>query len=216
MRRILASLLCFVCLQVVATYADNSPRDIKTVLGDLEKTMSETLTISTDFIQEKSLALFNQKIILKGHIFIQKPGLFSWRVMSPMRYSMVINGKTVSQWDEDTNQVQLVSLAKNPGFQVAIVQMQNWFYGTFQSMLDDYTITLITERPILLEFVPSENSVSRNFIKRVTVLFQNDERYIKEVRIEEKNEDTTSLVFVNTQLNIPILPSVWEVKTDVR
>lgn len=215
MRQIIVSFLFFVCLQGVNGYADNSSRDIKTVLGDLEKTMSGTTTIQTDFIQEKNLALFNQKIILKGKVFIQKPGLLSWRVLSPMRYSMVLKGSTISQWDEDTNQVQQMSLAKSPSFQIAIVQMQNWFYGTYKSMLDDYKITLATEHPIILEFIPLENSVSRNFIKRVTVIFQDDEHYIKEVRIEEKNGDSTSLAFVNAQLNKPVLPSVWEVKTDV-
>jgi outer membrane lipoprotein-sorting protein len=212
----MTTLLLFVCLQSVNAYADNSSRDITAVLEGLEKMMSGTKTISTDFIQEKSLAIFNQKIILKGKVFIQKPSLLSWRVMSPMRYSMVMRGNTISQWDEDTNQVQQVRLAENPGFQVAIKQMQNWFYGTFKSMVDDYKITLITEHPITLEFVPWENSVSRNFITRVTVFFQNDERYIREVRIEEKNGDSTSLVFVNAQLNQLIPLSAWEVKADVR
>ena len=216
MRRVIAIVLFFVCLQVVNVYADNSPQDIKTFLGNLEIKMSGTETISTDFIQEKELALFNQKIVLKGKIFIQKPGLLSWRVISPMRYSMVIKGSTISQWDEDTNQVQQVSLAKNPSFQVAIAQMQNWFCGTFKSMLDDYKITLTREHPIALEFIPLEKSATRNFIKRVMVIFQNDERYIKEVHIEEKDGDSTSLVFVNAQLNQPIDPSVWEVRKDVR
>jgi hypothetical protein len=133
-----------------------------------------------------------------------------------MRYSAVIKGSIISQWDEETNQVEQLSLANNTSFQVVIEQMQNWFYGTFKSMLDDYKITLTSEHPIALEFVPLENSVTRNFIKRVTVLFQNDERYIKEVRIEEQDGDSTSLVFVNAQLNQPIAPSVWEVRTDVR
>ncbi len=216
MRRILALSLFFISLLVFNAYADNPPRDIKAVLADLEKSMSGTETIQTDFIQEKNLALFNQKIILRGKVFIQKPGFLSWRVFSPLRYSMVIKGSTISQWDEDTNQVQQVSLAKNPSFKVAIEQMQNWFYGTFKSMLDDYKITLATEHPITLEFVPLENSVSRNFIKRVVVLFQNDERYIKEVDIEEKSGDSTALVFENTQLNQPIKPGAWEVRTDVR
>ncbi len=216
MRRIIALFLFFVCVQVGTTFADTSSRDITTVLGDLEKTMSGIQTSQTYFMQDKNLALFNQKIVLKCKLFIQKPGLLSWRVISPMRYSMVLKGSTISQWDEDTNQVQQVSLAKNPSFQIAIAQMQNWFYGTFKSMLDEYNITLTTEHPITLEFVPLEKSVIRNFITRVTVLFQDDEHYIKEVRIEEKNGDSTSLVFVNAQLNKPIATSVWEVKTDVR
>jgi len=216
MRRIIASFLFFICLQAVNVYSDNSSEDIKAVLDHLEKTMSGTKTIQTDFIQEKNLALFNQKIILKGKIFIQKPGLLSWRVLSPMRYSAVINGSTISQWDEDTNQVQQLSLARNTSFQVVVEQMQHWFYGTFKSMSDDYKITLRGKHPIALEFVPLENSGTRNFIKRVTVLFQNDERTIKEVRIEEQNGDSTSLVFVNAQLNKPVPLSVWEVRTDVR
>jgi len=216
MRRIMASLLFFACLQTVSAYADPSPRDVTAVLDDLERTMSGTKTIQTDFIQEKNLALFNQKIILKGKVFIQKPRLLSWRVMSPMRYSMVMSGDTISQWDEDTDKVQRVSLANNPSFQLAVEQMEKWFYGTFKSMQGDYKITLITDHPIALEFVPLENSLSRNFIKRATIFFQDDERYIKEVRIEEKDGDSTSLVFVNAQLNQPILPNAWEVRADVR
>jgi outer membrane lipoprotein-sorting protein len=203
-------------LRAVTAYADDSFRDIKTVLGDLEKTMAGTKTVSTDFVQEKKLALFNQKIILKGKVFIQKPGLFSWRVVSPMRYSMVLRGSTISQWDEDTDQVQQVSLARNPSFQIAIEQMQHWFNGTFKSMLNDYKITLTAEHPITMEFVPLENSVSRNFIKRVTVIFQNDERYIKEAHIEEQGGDSTFLFFLNTKLNQPIAPGAWEVNADVR
>jgi outer membrane lipoprotein-sorting protein len=208
--------LFFACLQTIHAYADIPTRDVKVVMDDLEKTMSGTKTIQTDFIQEKNLAIFNQKIILKGKVFIQKPRLLSWRVMSPMRYSMVMNGDIISQWDEDTDQVQRVSLANSPSFQLAVEQMQRWFYGTFKAMLDDYKITLITEHPITLEFVPLENSLSRNFIKRATIFFQDDERYIREVHIEEKDGDSTSLIFINAQLNQPISPNAWEVRADVR
>lgn len=216
MRWTMVLFLVFVCLQVINASADNSPQEIRLVLDNLERTMSGTKTISTDFIQEKNLALFNQKIILKGKIFIQKPGFLSWRVTSPMRYSIVIRGSTVSQWDEDTNQVQQVSLAKNPSFQIAIVQMQNWFCGTFKSMLDDYKITLTMKHPITLEFIPLENSVTRNFIKRIVVLFEDDERYLKEIDIEERSGDTTVLKFVDAQINQVIEARAWEVKADVR
>ncbi len=216
MRRKVIFVLFFMCARIAFLFADNSVQDINTILAGLEKTMAQVKTIQTDFIQEKNLALFDQKIILKGKVFIQKPGLLSWRVFTPMRYSMVIKATTISQWDEDTNQVQQVSMAKNPSFQVAIDQMQNWFCGTYKSMLGEYKISLVTAQPFTLQFVPLENALSRNFITRVTVLFQNDERYIKEIRIEEKNGDSTKLIFVNTRLNQPIPSRAWEVKADVR
>jgi outer membrane lipoprotein-sorting protein len=209
-------LLFFICLQTGTVYAGDTDRDINIVLTDLERSMSEVKTIQTDFTQEKNLALFDQKIILKGRIFIQKPGFLSWRVFTPLRYSMVMNGSTISQWDEDTNKVQSISLAKNPAFQVVIDQMQNWFGGAYKSMAGDYKITLAKAHPLTLEFMPLESSLSRNFIKRVTVIFQNDERYIKELNIEEKSGDSTVIVFENALLNQPIAANAWEVRSDVR
>jgi len=216
MRRKIFVFLFFISLLTINAHAGGPVRDINTVLTDLESSMSEVKTIQTDFTQEKNLALFDQKIILKGRIFIQKPELLSWRVFSPMRYSMVMNGSMISQWDEDTNKVQQVSLAKNPAFQIVIDQMQSWFYGAFRSMAGDYKITLKTASPLTLEFVPFETAASANFIKRVIVIFQNDERYIKELNIEEKSGDSTLIVFENALLNQPIEAKAWEVRSDVR
>ncbi len=207
--------MLFIFLQGINSYAAMPSRDVQGVLDELEKSMAQVKTIKTDFVQEKNLALFDEKIILKGKIFIQKPGLFSWRVLSPMRYSMVIKGLMIKQWDEDSNQVQQVSLAKNPGFQAVIDQMQNWFSGAFKSMGNDYTISLAADYPLVLDFVPHENSAAHNFIKRVTVIFQDDERYIRELRIDENNGDNTVLSFENAFLNQPIETNAWEVKSEV-
>ena len=217
MRRSTVFLLCFVFLQGVVNARAAAPtREVYSVLDDLERSMAQVKTIKTDFIQKKNLALFDRTIVLKGKIFIQKPGMLSWRVFSPMRYSMVIKGAVIKQWDEDTNQVQQISLAGNPSFQAAIGQMQNWFSGAFKSMENDYTITLSADHPLTLEFVPHENAISRNFIKRVTVIFQDDERYVKELRIDENNGDNTVLSFENSSLNQPVEANAWEVRADVR
>jgi outer membrane lipoprotein-sorting protein len=216
MKRLIAFFLLFICLSITGLYADDTAKEMDTILGALQDKMSTVKTIQTDFIQEKNLALFKQKLILKGKIFIQKPGMLSWRVFTPMRYSLLINGSQISQWDQDTNQIQSVSLAKNPSFQVAIQQMQNWFSGTYKSMQGDYQISLISQQPLKLEFIPKEKSMARNFIQRVTVLFQDDQQYIKEINILEKSNDSTLLTFIDARLNQEISPKAWEVKADVR
>jgi outer membrane lipoprotein carrier protein len=208
--------LLFLFAAPLDTFGEGAAQDITVVLGELENTMKEIKTVQADFIQEKNLALFEQKIVLKGKVFIQKPDLLSWRVFTPLRYSMVMRGAMISQWDEDTNKVQSVSLDKNPSFQVAIAQMQNWFCGAYTSMQGDYTIVAVSKRPLVLEFTPKENALARNFITRVTVSFQDDSRYLKELRIEEKSGDSTGITFMNTLLNQPIPPKSWEVKADAR
>ncbi|MFH0917694.1 MAG: outer membrane lipoprotein carrier protein LolA [Candidatus Omnitrophota bacterium] len=207
--------LLFFCLSITGLYAQTAAVEMDAILTTLQEKMSKVSTIQTDFIQEKNLALFKQKLILKGKIFIQKPGMLSWRVFTPLRYSLVIRGSYISQWDQDTDQVQSVSLAKNPSFQVAIQQMQNWFSGSYKSMQGDYQINLISQQPLKLEFIPKEKSVAANFIQRVTVLFQDDQKYIKEISILEKSADSTLLTFIDAQLNQEISPKAWEVKADV-
>jgi len=125
---------------------------------------------------------------------------------------MVIKGDLIKQWDQDSRQMQVLSLARNPTFSVAINQMKVWFKGNYSSLLNEYEIKVIGRNPVILEFTPKENAPAASLINKVNITFQNDERYIKKIAIVEKNQDTTELAFTNTKLNNPINPSNWELK----
>ncbi|MDM8525428.1 outer membrane lipoprotein carrier protein LolA [Desulfococcaceae bacterium HSG8] len=210
---ILLSLLwCLIFAHVSA--AETS--DIKDILSSLEKKVSGMQTLQTDFVQEKELAVFNQKLILKGTVFLEKPARLAWHVTEPMRYSMIMKDQMIRQWDEDTNEIQEISLAKNPAFQTAVGQMQEWFSGTYTSLLREYEVALFKKNPTALKFTPRENALAANVISSVTVFFREDERYIHQIYIEEKSGDNTRLTFVNTVLNPSFDKTVWEVKPGVR
>ncbi|MBU1713004.1 MAG: outer membrane lipoprotein carrier protein LolA [Proteobacteria bacterium] len=203
-------------------YSQNSqaPEKIRTELTDvlsrLEKKMSGIKTLKTGFVQEKELAVFKQKVVLKGTIYIEKPARLAWHVNEPMKYIMVISHDMISQWDEDTNKVQKISLSKNPAFEAVIGQMQKWFSGAYTPLLKEYEITLLKENPASLKFTPRAATFAGNVIKSVTVDFRKDEQYINRIFIEEKSGDTTKLSFVDTQLNIPLEDSVWKVNPGVK
>lgn len=190
--------------------------NIDGVLCRLEEKMSDMQTLQTGFVQEKKLAVFDQTLVLEGTIFLQKPARFAWHVKKPMRYSLVMKENTVRQWDEDTQQVQQISLSKNPAFQAVIEQMRQWFSGTYTSLLAEYDIKLLKQRPVSLRFVPRKTTVASNVINNVTVVFRDDERYIHQICIEEKSGDSTLLIFVDTLLNIPVGAEAWEVKPRVQ
>jgi hypothetical protein len=83
-------------------------------------------------------------------------------------------------------------------------------------MLGDYEVTVVERKPISLDFVPRDTALARGVIDRVTVTFERDEHYIRQIQILEKRGDRTVLTFANTLLNTPIAPSAWKVKQDVR
>ena len=189
---------------------------VEETLARLEERMSAVQTLKGRFVQQKHLAVLEQPLVLEGEIYMQKPTLFAWHVREPLEYSMVIRDEVVRQWDEDTRRVQTVSLSKNPAFKLAIRQMRSWFSGAYRSMLAEYEVTILSEDPISLEFVPREGGFAKAAIESVTVVFESDERYIREMRIVEKGGDSTLLTFLDTQLNGPIDASAWKVEPRVR
>ncbi|MFH1904140.1 MAG: outer membrane lipoprotein carrier protein LolA [bacterium] len=190
-------------------YTEQSVED---VLSRLEVKMSEIRTLKTDFVQEKKLAIFDRKIILKGKIFLKKPDLFAWHTEEPTRYSMIIRDDIISQWDEDIDQVQKVSMKDNPAFQTVIGQMRKWLSGIYMPLLEEYNITVLGQNPVSLKFTPRENTMAYNIINYVRIVFREDERYIHEIYINEKTGDSTLLRFNDTMLNSPINDAAWEVK----
>lgn len=201
-------LLCLFFL-IPVTYS-NTESEI--ILKRLEAKVSGLVTLETDFIQTKKMALFSKEIILKGKIFIQQPNLFSWHTLEPVDYIMVIKGDTIKQWDEETNRVQTISLAGNPTFLVAVNQMKVWFSGRYHELLKDYETKILSTKPVILEFFPKESIPSFSIIEKVKITFRDDERYIQRLDIEEKNHDSASIIFTNTKLNSPINPANWELK----
>jgi outer membrane lipoprotein-sorting protein len=191
--------------------AEKNTANLNSVLGRLEKKMSGIKTLKTGFVQEKELAVFKQKIILKGTVYIEKPARLAWHVSEPMKYTMVISQNMIIQWDEDTNKVQKISLSGNPAFEAAIGQMRQWFSGIYTPLLKEYEIILLNENPTSLKFTPRTATFAGNVIKSVTVGFRKDEQYIDRIFIEEKSGDKTNLSFVETHLNIPLEDSVWKV-----
>lgn len=186
------------------------------VLSQLEENMSDIRTLKADFIQEKELAVFKDKIILKGAIFLEHPALFAWRVQEPVRYSLIINGDTLHQWDEDTGEVQRLSLANNPNFQIAIAQMKNWFSGRYASLRGEYQIKILQQNPISLKFIPNKTAITSSVISSITITFREDKKYIHKIQIEEKEGDSTLLTFLNTEINCRFDDATWKAEPHVR
>ena len=186
--------------------------ELPALLRTLGKKSSDFKTLRTDFTQEKKMAMFRNKLVMKGRIFLRKPSQIAWHVDSPLRYSVLITDKLIRQWDEDTNQVQEISLAKNPIFQNVLNQLSVWFSGDFSSLIDSNEVRLVKREPLVIEFVPKENNISRKVIKSITITFREDMLYLKQLRIQELSGDVTTIHFNNTQLNTPLDAKCFEVK----
>jgi outer membrane lipoprotein-sorting protein len=188
------------------------PLDMPAFLQSIGKKTSNFKTLKTEFTQEKKMVMFKEKLIMKGRIFLEKPNKIAWHVDSPLRYSVLITDKLIRQWDEDTNKVQEVSLAKNPIFQNVLSQLTVWFSGEYGSLLDTNNVRVVKRDPLVIEFIPRDNNISKKVIKSITITFREDQNYLQQLRIQEISGDVTTINFKNTILNAPLNSNSFEVK----
>lgn len=188
------------------------PADITAFLQGVGKKASNFKTLKTEFTQEKKMVMFKEKLVMKGRIFLEKPNRIAWHVDSPLRYSVLITDKMIRQWDEDTNKVQEISLAKNPVFQNVLSQLTVWFSGEYGSLLDTNIVRVVKREPLVIEFIPRDNNVSKKVIKSITITFRPDQNYLQQLRIQEISGDVTTINFLNTILNTPLDSRSFEVK----
>jgi len=174
-------------------------------LRQLESKLSTVKTLKVDFVQEKQMAILEQKLVLKGRISLQQPDKIAWRVQSPIRYAMMIQGATLRQWSEDTQAVQQFSLGGNPVFSAAVKQIQSWFSGNYLALTREFKVSLLSESPLAFEFTPRAGSPAREMISRIVMRFGPDERFLKSLEVVESGGDTMRIAFSNTTLN-PVLP----------
>lgn len=205
-------LISIVSLSEAKAEKTNETFNMPGLLSRLGEKASGFKSLKTDFVQEKNLAIFKNKIIIKGRIYIQKPNKLAWHVDKPVRYSVLITDKSIRQWDEETNSVQEISLSRNPVFQNVVNQLTVWFSGDYSSLLADNNAHLLQNSPIILDFIPKETNIARKVIKSITITFRGDEKYIERIKILEISGDTTTIAFVNTVLNVPIEAGGFEVK----
>lgn len=190
---------------------DDVVKDAAGTLRRIGGRVSGFRTMKTDFVQEKELAMFREKLVITGHICIRKPDRIAWHVDRPLRYSVFITDRFIRQWDEDSGKTQEISLAGNPVFKNVLSQLTVWFSGDFSSVLEDNDVSLRRSNPYEFEFIPRKNNPGRKMIKSILITMREDEKYLQKISIHETGGDVTTILFTGTELDAPIDERCFEV-----
>jgi len=202
--------ILFCCLSALAAL---SPHD-QEILNVLEEQFRGIETVKTDFTQEKTLAIFDKPMILKGWIALDHTGRFAWHVQKPLRYALVVSDGIISQWDEDSGKIQKMRLSKNPVLEVVFEQLTRWFSGQYAALADKYMIVILQDKPAVISFTPKPDALEHKVIKQVLISFDDDEKYLKEIAIDEISGDKTKLIFYDTLINQSLPSTTWRINTD--
>ncbi len=195
-------------LPAATTKGVAAPQELLNHVQDQLRTVE---SVEADFVQEKTLAMFEHSVTISGHFAMQKPDRLVWIVRKPVRYAIRIEGSEIRQWDQDTNKVSVIQLGGDPVFKAVADQIQAWFMGDYKVLLQTFDVQLASRTPLVLGLVPKADSVPAKMFQRIDMAFGKDEKYIDTITLVESGGDVTKLKFIEPKLNEKIKPETWEI-----
>ena len=199
----------FLVISIVVSVSANAADQLDLVLKRIESKFKEIDSMTTGFIQHRKLSVFKHELEIRGKIYMQQPDAFAWYVEKPFKSAMIIDGDIIKQWDEETGKTRKISLRKKPAFRAAVDQMRLWFSAQYSELRSSYSIKLVAENPVILEFRPKEEDAGSSFFSKVLITFREDEGYLQSIAIYEDSGDSTVINFEETSLNTEVDKAIW-------
>lgn len=182
----------------------------KNFMAQVEQRLGRIKSVQAQFEQRRTLKLLNHAAIFHGEIFIQEPGKLAWHVYTPIRYSCIISGDTMTQWDADSNDTVTISAKQVDALRLLFRQLRYWFSGQFAALSQEFDST-INVKARQLKFSPKLGTPPQRFIKSITITLRDDLAYIQQIVINEKNGDTMTMIFTQTIINQPLPANAWKI-----
>lgn len=182
--------------------AAGEPPAVTAALARLEREAATVRTLSSDFVQEKHLAMFDEVLVSKGRFAFAKPESLRWELLEPVATGFVLTGGKGRRWNDRSGKSEPFVLEREPVMKVVAEQLLAWAKADFVKLRRDYAITLEKEQPTTLRLTPL---VAGGVIKHLLIAFAADGSHVTLVEIHDQDGDFTRIRFVNARVN-PDLP----------
>ncbi len=170
------------------------------VLAELKQAAAETETLSSNFVQEKHLSIFAEKLLSNGRFFYQKPDRLRWELLTPVASGFVLQGKQGQRWNGLSREQERFSVETDPIMGMIAQQLLAWARVDLDWLQTRYRIELQTAKPVSLRLYPLDEGEA-GFIDYLQILFANDQRHLSEVLMVEVEGDSTLLRFSEVAIN---------------
>ncbi len=164
-------------------------------------------TLQSDFVQEKYLSMFEEKLISTGQFYYQKPDQLRWELIEPVGSGFVITGDTGQRWHQRIAGSESFKLDQDPAMSLIAEQLFAWAKADLNWLEQNYHIGVVNEKPIQLKLVPLESAAQ--FLSHLVITFNDSDRYVIAVEIHENDGDSTRINFNNTIVNGEISTTIF-------
>ena len=161
----------------------------------------KTISIKSDFTQEKVLSMLSEKIVSKGKFWFKKENRVRMEYTHPYQYLMILNKDKV--YVKDGQKESKLSTRSNKVFQQINKIMIDCMQGTMLNNSDFKTRIFENKGQSLVELVPVSKGLKELF-RAITVTIENKDFSVSVIEMQELSGDNTIIRFINKDLNADI------------
>ncbi len=168
---------------------------------------NSTQSMLSDFTQKKHLSIMDNTIVSEGKLAFKSQKLVKWEYIKP--YKNIAIFKDDKLYVTSNGKKETLNLKSNKLFKSLNLLIVNSIKG---DMFDDNQFDISyfkTDTNYLIHFLPKEKKI-RRFISEFELKFSKANAEVEQVKLIESNDDYTTIVFKNKQLNTKISDEIFK------
>jgi len=195
---------------VVAQYSGYTVvTDIAAFKTQFTAAAQKTVSIKSDFVQEKNLGMLSEKITSKGKFWFKKENLVRMEYNQPFQYLMIMNKDNV--YVKDGQKENTVSSKSNKIFQQINKITVDCMQGTFLNNADFKSKVFESKAAYLVELTPTVKGIKEIF-KTIVIIIDKKDYSVNSIQMNELSGDDTLIKFSNKELNSNIPDALFAIK----
>lgn len=193
------------CLLLAAWFGltanSNGSQSEQAFLQKFQERRQEVQTFAANFVQKKTLTLFDQEKISTGRVLFKTPHRMIWKYETPDKTEMLVTRDAVSFYFPSLEQIEVYEINEGKGAAP--------FFFAFEATADEIKENFAISGPFdvdkldRVELTPKTEPLASE-VKNVTLWLADADYLPRKILINENNGDTTEILLSDIQINQPI------------
>jgi outer membrane lipoprotein carrier protein len=170
-------------------------------LEQFQEKRTKINTFTADFVQKKTLPLFDEEKISTGTVIFKTPYQMIWKYQTPDKTQMKVTNESVSFYFPSLEQIEVYRMNKSKGAAPFFFA----FEATADEIRDNFTLAgpVASDGMKQVELTPKTEPLASQVT--TVVLWLDESDYLpRKILINEITGDTTEISFSNIKVNQPV------------
>ncbi len=199
-----------ICISSFSQTTFKAIKDISLFKSNLAEMAEKTITIKSEFVQEKNLSFLSEKIISKGYFYFKKENKIRWQYNTPFEYLIIINDKEI--YINDAERESKYDMASNAIFKEINNIISGCVQGDILNNEAEYDIEYFENDEFYYVKLTPYSEKMKEYLKAINIYFDKKDFSVSILEMQELSDDYTKIEFFNKKLNEEIPDKIFDIR----